>query len=401
MKTFIAMIFTFSLMLATDESKQLAVSHPLQDAYQSSRLLCQMESDLKTYLYETPLFSYAFFNTHKDGLQSEPITTWVHGKFYIHTLAAHESTSHLIFKDSHNTHMGDYRYDIFTLLNDLLLKMQDESDFSGSKEKAILGTLIDSYFDKIQNRQAQCPCIDDTLSTIKQSDPLSQYTTLKEKKRLLNFQLESLLRPTRREEQQVRQTMKQYASQKNLTPLLDIKSIAIDTFGDYLLLCEGKSTDIRDDLLLTLRASALPASYHIDSDLKKKFQDISLVQRIRVTSTRTPNNYTGAIKIDKRDFVLSKLNPSLQLRPRSEKTRSYKQYASALGYMLASFHTDERLETCRTFTKKITQEVKIRQFKIEMIDMVYAYNEQLERRWEHFGDTHASACKTQLLSDTR
>ena len=401
MKTFIALVFTFSLMLATDESKQLTATYPLQDSDQSNRLLCQMQSDLMTYLYETPLFSYEFFNTNKNRLQSESITTWIHGDVYMHTMAAHEASLHAIFKDSHTTHMGDYRYDLFTLLNDLLLKMQDESDFSGSKEKAIMGTLIDSYFDKIQNIQAQCPCIDDALSKVKQSDPLSQYTTLKNNQRLLNFKLENLSHPTRVQEQQIKQTMRRHASRKALSPILDIKSIAIDSFGNYLLLCEGKSSDIRDDLLLTLKAESLPASYRIDADMKKKFKDISLIQRIQVTSTLMPDNYNEVIRIGNRDFILNRLNPSLQLKPRSEKTHSYKSYASALGFMLASFHSDVRLETGRRFTTKINQEVKTRQFKVEMIEMVYAYNEQLEKRWERFGDSYTSSCKTQLLSDIR
>ena len=401
MKIFIALFFTFSFALAADESKQLILTHPLQDSYQSGRLLCQMQSDLMTYLYETPLFSYEFFNTHKNRLESGPIMTWVHGDVYIHTMAAHEPTAHVVFKNSHKTHMGDYRYDIFTLLNDLLLKMQDESDFSGSKEKAILGTLIDSYFDKIQNMQAQCPCLDDTLNTIKESDLLSQFTTLKENKRLLNFHLDNLSHPTQTQEKQIRQAMKRHASQKPLSPRLKIKSIAIDSFGNYLLLCEGKSADIRDDLLFILNAETLPASYYIDSDMNKKFNNISLVQRIQTTSVFTPENSTGVIKLDNREFILSKLNPGLQLRPESEKTSSYKNYAAALGFMLASFHSDVRLETCRSFAKKINEEVKTRQFKIEMLEMVYAYNENLEGRWGNFSEKYASVCKIQLLSDIR
>jgi len=401
MKTFIVFIFTFCLLLATDESEQLMVSHPLQDSYQSSRLLCQMQSDLMTYLYETPLSSFAFFNTHNNRLQSESLTTWVHGDVYIHTFAAHEASSHAAFKDSYNTHMGDYRYDVFTLLNDLLLKMQDESDFSLSKERAILGTLIDSYFDKIKNVQAECPCSDDALSNIKESDLLSQFTTLKEKQRLLNFHLESLSHPTGTQVKQITKAMKRYTSQKALSPMLDIKSIAIDKFGNYLLLCEGKSADIRDDLLLTLNAETLPASYRIDSGLKKKFKGISLAQRIQVTSTLTPDNYSGVVKIDNKDFFLSRLHQNFQLRPQSEKTSSYKSYASALGFILASHHADVRLEACRSFAKKINNEVKTRQFKIKMIEMVYAHNEQLERRWGRFGDRYASTCRTQLISDIR
>jgi uncharacterized protein DUF2252 len=401
MKTFIALICTFSVLLAIEESRQLTASHPLQDTYQSNRLLCQMQSDLMTYLYETPLSSYEFFNTYNKRLRSESITTWVHGDVYIHTLAAHETPLHTIFKDSYKTHMGDYRYDIFTLLSDLLLKMQDESDFSGSKEKAILGDLIDSYFDKVQNTQAKCPCSDDALSTVNTSDLLSLYTTLKENKRYLNSKLQSLSRPSPNREKQIRQAMKRYASKKSLNPLLDIKSIAIDSFGNYLLLCEGKSPDIRDDLLLRLNAQTLPASYHIDTSMKKKFKDISLIQRIHTTSARTPENYTGVLTIDNEDFIVSKLNQSLQLRPQSEETHSYKNYASVLGFMLASFHSDERLKTCRSFAKKINKEVKKRQFKIEMIKMVYAYNEQLERRWHSFDERYASVCKTQLISDIR
>lgn len=401
MKTLSFLIITVSLLLATDEPKQLTTSHPLQDAYQSSRLLCQMQSDLMTYLYETPLSSYEFFNAHKNSLQSEPIMTWIHGEVYIHTLAAHKAPSHAIFKDTYKTHMGDYRYDIFTLLSDFLLKMQDESDFSGSKENAILSAFIDSYFDKIQNLQEQCPCIDNALSHTNESDLLSQYTTLQENQRLLNFQLESLSVPSVIQEKQIRHAMKRYTSQKDLDPTLEIKSIAIDNFGNYLLLCEGKSTDIRDDMLLTLNADTLPVSYHIDSNVKREFKDISLIQRIQATSARLPDNYTGVIKIGNRDFILNKLNPSLQLKPESEQTRSYKKYASALGFMLASFHANVQLESCRSFTKRINKEVKKRQFKIEMLKMVYTYNEQLERRWERFGDKYASTCNSQLLSDIR
>jgi uncharacterized protein (DUF2252 family) len=401
MKTFILLIYTFSVLLAVEESQQLSVSHPLQDTYQSSKLLCQMRSDLMTYLYETPLSSYEFFNTYSDRLQSEPITTWVHGDVYIHTLAAHKGPLHAIFKDAYKTHMGDYRYDIFTLLNDLLLTMQYESDFSGAKEKAILSTFIDSYFEKIKNVQAPCPCSDDALNNIYESDLLSQYTTLEESQRLFNFHLESLSHPTVTQTKQIKHVMKRYASEKRLDPMLDIKSIAIDSLGNYLLLCEGTSTDIRDDLLLALTAETLPTSYRIDSDMKKTFKDISLMQRIQATSKLIPDNYTGVIKINNRNFILSKLNPSLQLRPQSEKTRSYMNYASALGFMLASFHSDVRLKACRTFAKKINQEVKTRQMKVEMIGMVYAYNEQLEKRWASFGERYTSSCKTQLLSDIR
>lgn len=401
MKTLIILIFTFSLLQATDESQQLTASHPLQDAYQSSRLLCQMQSDLMTYLYQTPLSSYAFFNTHKQRLQSEPLTTWIHSEVYIHTLAAKEAPLHTVLNDSHMTHMGDYRYDLFTLLNDLLLQMQEESDFSGSKEKAILGTLIDGYFEKIRNIQTQCPCIDEALSNFNESDLLSQYTTLKEGQRLLNFQLESISHPRPVQEKQIRQAIKKHTSHKPLSAELEIKSIAINSFGDYLLLCEGKSTDIRDDVLFILNVQTLPVSYRIDADLKKKFKDISLIQRIQATAALTPDKYTEVIKIDNRDFILSKLHPRLQLRPQSEKTRSYMNYASALGFILAGFHADVRLKTCRTFAQKINKEVKTRQLKIEMIQMVYAYNEQLEKKWEDFGDRYASTCKAQLLSDRR
>ncbi len=395
------LIVTFSFLLATDESKQLATLHPLQDSYQSSRLLCQMQSDLMTYLYETPLSSYEFFKARSNRLQSEPVTTWVHGEVYIHTLAAHKAPFHAVFKDNHKTHMGDYRYDIFTLLSDLLLKMQDESDFSGSKENAILGTLIDSYFDKIRNVQAPCPCIDTALEHIKESDLLSQYTTLKQKQRLLNFHLDTLSKPTPEQENQIIQAMKEHSAQKALSPIFKIKSTAIDSFGNFLLLCEGKSADIRDDLLFTLNADTLPASYLVDSDMKKKFKEVSMLKRMKATSALTPENYTGVIKIDNRNFILSKLNPSLQLRPESEKTRSYKNYASALGFMLASFHSNAQLQTCRSFAQKINKEVNTRQFKIEMIAMVYAYNEHLERKWEGFGERYASSCKRQLLSDIR
>lgn len=401
MKTLFCLILTLSLLLATDEPKQLTASHPLQDAYQSSRLLCQMQSDLMTYLYETPLSSYEFFNTHSNRLRSEPIMTWIHGDVYIHTLAAHKAPLHAVFQDMHKTHMGDYRYDIFTLLSDLLLKMQDESDFSGSKENAILSTLIDSYFDKIQNLQEQCPCIDNALIHTNESDLLSQYTTLQENQRLLNFKLENLSAPGASQEQQIRHAVKRYTAQKNLDSMLEIKSIAIDSFGNYLLLCEGKSPDIRDDLLFTLNAETLPVSYHIDAQMKREFKNISLIQRVKVTSARLPGDYTGVIKIDNRDFILSKLNPSLQLKPKSEQTREYKDYASALGFMLASFHANAPLETCRSFAKRINKEVKKRQFKIEMLEMVYTYNEVLERRWERFGDRYASSCNSQLLSDIR
>ena len=189
--------------------------------------------------------------------------------------------------------------------------------------------------------------------------------------------------------------------QKGNNTQLRIKSIAVDSFGNYLLLCEGKSTDIRDDLLFTLQADTLPASYLIDSDMKKKFKTVSLFKRLQARAALAPDAYSGVVRIANRDFVLNRLNPGLQLKPGSEKTGAYKHYASALGYMLASLHSNVQLKSCREFTAKVNKEVKMRQFKIEIIEMVYAYNEQLEQRWEGFGERYASLCKTQLLSDRR
>lgn len=402
MKVFFFLICASTLILALDESQELTTLHPLQDPVQSNKLLCKMQSDITTYLYETPLSSYDFFNKNSSKHQSKPLITWIHGDVYINTLAVKvEPHRYTVLKDEQNVHLGDYRYDIFTLLNDLLLKMQDESDFSGSKERAILSTLIDGYFDKIKNTQMQCLCIDDALNKVKKYDILSQYTTVIKKQRLLNFKLDTLSKADTYTDQMLTKKMKQYASQYPQSSLLNIKSIAIDHYGNYILLCEGNSKAIQDDIILTLTAQTLPASYQIDTKMKKRYSNSSLNNKLHAVSSFNQNSYTGMIKINNRDFFVSKLNPSLKLSPQSEKTRYYKNYASALGFVLASFHANAGLEVGQSFAKQVNSEVKIRQLKIEMIDLVYSYNQHLEEKWGNFSDEDLSACKDKFLSDSR
>ena len=167
MKIFLILLSLSFMVFALEESIQLHSNHPLQVKSSSSKLLCQMRSDMQTYLHETPLSTYDFFNKKSSSIKSQALITWIHGDIHLQDLGAEEKPfTHLTLNNKKQTHLGDYRYDLFTLLNDLLIQMQENSDFSGSKEKAILGKLIDGYFERIENEKLQCSCIDKAIDEV-------------------------------------------------------------------------------------------------------------------------------------------------------------------------------------------------------------------------------------------
>lgn len=391
MKLFILLFSLISLIWAFDESQQLKVIHPLQDTKDTLKLLEAMQADIKIYLYQTPLSTYNYFNKNSAKLKSQALITWIHGDIYLETLAAGEIPYiRATLNKGQNTHLGDYRYDMFTLLSDLLLKMQEDSDFSGSKEKAILGTFVDGYFEKLQNQKLQCPCIDDALIDVKESDLLIQYTKVKNNKRYFNTRIRSLTKVSKNSTAALQQKMNQYLSSFNLLP---IKDIIMDEFGNYLLLCEGKSDKLNDDIIFALSANTVPVTYQVNAKLKNSYLNKSLRNKHEVMKSFNQTDYTGSIRAKGQSFFVNKLNPSLKLEPQSEKTRAYKNYASALGFMLARFHSNPDLQSCKSFSKKLNKQVKYRVVKTELISMVYAYNETLEQKWEDFTDKELLSVK--------
>jgi hypothetical protein len=126
--------------------------------------------------------------------------------------------------------------------------------------------------------------------------------------------------------------------------------------------------------------------------MRKDYLNKSILDRDRVIASFNKNRYAKIISIDDQDFFLNKRNIDLRLKPESDETNAYKDYASALGYMLASFHSNPAQTSCRDFAKKANQQVKQRLLKTEMISMVYAYNETLENRWGSFSQKKMPMC---------
>ncbi|MDF1880236.1 hypothetical protein JHD50_02780 [Sulfurimonas sp. MAG313] len=384
MKFLILLLCFLNLTYAYDESKQIHVIHPLQDNQEATLLLAQMQKNIQTYLYETPLSSYEYFNKKSSHLGSQALITWIHGDLYLKDLAASPAPSvRPTLNNMHNTHLGDYRYDIFTLLSDLLLKMQEDSDFSGSKETAILGSLVDGYFDKLSKQKLQCPSIDNALIGIKENDLLSRYTEISNKKRHFKITKPTIKRVPKNKIHALEKKMNTYFSKFNLLP---VKDIVLNEYGNYLLLCEGKTTKQNDDIIFILSASTLPVSYQLNKKMKKSYQFKSVIDKPDVISSFNQTDFAGTISLNNQRLFVEKLNPSLKLQPLSEITRVYKEYAAALGFMLASYHANPQLKSCNKFTKKVKNQVNPRRVKIELISMVYAYNETLEQKWEDFSD---------------
>ena len=384
MKFFILLFSFISLVLCFDEFQQIKVAHPLQDTKNAQKLLEAMQADIKTYLYQTPLSSYNYFDKNSAQLKSQALITWVHGDLYLDNLAAGEAPYiRATLNKGQNTHLGDYRYDIFTLLSDLLLKMQEDSDFSGSKEKAILGTLVDGYFKKLENQKLQCPSIDDALLDVKANELLIKLTKVSNKKRHFNTNINVFTKATNSSTKSLHQNMNKYLTSIKLLP---IKDIVINEEGNYLVLSDGQTNKLDDDIIFMLTANTLPISYQVNIKMKKNYLKKSLLTKHEVISSFNQTKYAGSLRINNQDFFVNKLNPSLKLEPQSEQTRAYKNYASALGFMLAKFHSNPDLKSCKNFNKQINKQVKTRLVKTELISMVYAYNETLEEKWEDFSD---------------
>jgi len=385
MKTILLLVSIFIVSHAFDESQQLQIKYPLQNEKNTQKLLHAMQENIQTYLYETPRSSYAYFDKKSSTLKSQALITWIHGELYVNTLGSTEKPHvRVTLNNEQFAHLGDYRYDIFTLLSDLLLKMQEDSDFSGSKEKAILGTLVDGYFARLEDQKLQCPCIDEALSSTKQSDILVEYTKLQGEARRFNTRMETLKRVDSKHSKLMQEKMNAYLKDFDLLP---VKDIAMDEYGDYLFLCEGKTKAVEDDIIFVLSARTLPVTYQVNAKMKKAYLNTTLLKQEKVISSFNKNQYVGHITIDGQNFYVNKLNPSLKLQPQSEKTRAYKNYASALGFTLASFHSNANIKPCKDFKLKAISQVKQRLLKTELIAMVYAYNETLEERWEIFNNT--------------
>jgi len=387
----ILLLTVLHLCYGLDESKELHIKYPMQESKQSYKLLQEMQESIQTYLHQTPLSSYAYFDKQSAKLNSQAYITWIHGNIYLKTLATSQDPQvRATLNDEQYSHLGDYRYDLFTLLSDLLLKMQEDSDFSGSKEKAILGTLVEGYFDRLKDPKMLCPCIDDALIEAKESDLLLQYTKLKENKRHFKTQFEGLSKPNQKETQKITTELNRYLNNFNL---LAIKDIAKDNYGNYLLLSEGRSDSNYDDMIFILSADTLPMSYYINESMKKAYLSSSQTHKKEALSSFNKTPYASRISINKQTFFINKLNPTLKLKPQSQKTRAYKKYAAALGYMLASFHANSKLKKSQSFRAKVNTQVKPRLVKTEMISMVYSYNETLENRWENFSDVEVLSLK--------
>jgi len=381
MKIFIILLSSFLLLSAVEESKQLKNNHPLQESDNSSALLCQMSSDMQVYLHETPLSTYNFFDKESSSIKSQALITWIHGDIYLqHLGVGKEPFTHATLNNEKQTHLGDYRYDLFTLLNDLLIQMQENSDFSGSKEKAILGKLVDGYFERIENEKLQCACIDDAVEEVSYLSLLNEYTKVMNNQRIFKSgRLKTDVKNTRKLEQKINAYIKNFK-------LLPIKGIALNAYGDYLLLCEGLSTKLDDDIIFILSAKTLPVSYQVNAKMKQKYLQKTSTKQVDVVSSFNQNNYAGTIELNSQTFFISKLSPKLGLRPDTDNTKVYKNYASALGYMLASFHANSDLEMCNDFSKKAQKQIKKHLVKNELISMVYAYNERLENNFYAFAD---------------
>jgi hypothetical protein len=373
MKILLLLLSSILLLSAIEESKQLKSNHPLQEKTNSSALLCTMSADMQVYLHETPLSSYDFFNKKTSSTKSQALITWIHGDIYLQNLGVgKESFTHVTLNNEKQTHLGDYRYDLFTLLNDLLIQMQENSDFSGSKEKAILGKLVDGYFERIENEKLQCACIDEAVEEVDYISLLNEYTKVVNNHRIFKpNQLKTDVKNTRNLEHKMNAYLKGFK-------LLPLKGIALNAYGDYLLLCEGKSTKLDDDIIFILSAKTLPVSYQINVEMKQKYLKKTSNKQIDVISSFNQNNYAGTIELNSQKFFVSKLSPKLSLHPDTDNTKVYKNYASALGYMLASFHANSELQVCNDFSKKAQKQIKKHLVRNEMISMVYSYNERLE-----------------------
>ena len=390
MKNLIVLLFTFHLAFALDEAQQLQLSHPLQNTVQSNKLLCEMQSDIKAYLYETPLSTYTFFNEKSTGLKSQSLITWVHGEIYLETFAASAGLDlRPLLNKEKNTHLGDYRYDIFTILSDLLLQMREESDFSSSKEKAILGTLIDGYFERLKNKDMRCPCIESALHDVRKNDLLRQFTKIINNKRIFISTLENITNVNSLQMVTIKKEVNTHLLKLNLLP---IKDLVMDPYGDYLLLSEGASTKLDDDIIFTLSAQTMPVSYQINNKMKKEYLSTSVLNKNKAIASFNKDTYSVIVTIADQEFFLNKLNGNLRLKPKSKETVDYQDYASALGYMLAGFHSNAAHTLSQDFTKKANTQVKQRLLKVELISMVYAYNEVLENRWGSFNQKKISMC---------
>ncbi len=163
--------------------------------------------------------------------------------------------------------------------------------------------------------------------------------------------------------------------------------------GNYLVLCEGKTENLQDDVIYSLSAKTLPLSYHFDTLLRQTYLQESLKNQNEIIARFNKDKLITEITLSGKHFLLSQLNPQLALKPHSEKTEAYKNYAAALGYMLASFHANPEVRLCQDFSTKATRQVNRHLLKVELIGMVYNYNETLERRWANFSSKKLLSCK--------
>ena len=201
---------------------------------------------------------------------------------------------------------------------------------------------------------------------------LNEYTKVMNNHRIFNTErLKTDVKNTHELEKKMNAYLKSFK-------LLPLKGIALNSYGDYLLLCEGKSSHLDDDIIFILSAKTLPVTYQVNSKMKKKYLEKTTSTQTNVVSSFNQNNYAGTIELHSQKFFVSKLSPKLGLHPNTDNTKVYKNYASALGYMLASFHANAELQACNNFSKKAQKQIKKRLVKTEMISMVYAYNEKLE-----------------------
>jgi hypothetical protein len=384
MKSLYLLLITVTLTFAIDEIKQLKQTHPLQRDVDTQQLLCDMQESITTYLYETPLSSYQFFHQKRGALQSQAMVTWIHGDTDLQKLSAAKTPKvRAILRDAKNAHLGDYRYDLFTLMSDLLLQMREESDFSGSKEKAILSKVVEGYFKKINDPQRKCPCINEALHEVKPSDILIEYTHIKAGNRHLHKEAMKLSTPSKQAMAEIKKSTKKYFASLGL---LGIKDIALDHYGNYLLLSEGKSKAVQDDLIFTLSPKTLPLSYRFDKQMKKTYLKASKATRSH------QGTFSTQITLQKKTFFLAQRHPDLELKPESDQTRAYKKYASALGHMLAVFHTNPKLQPCKQFSHKASRQVNERLVEVELVTLAYEYHDTLEQRWEAFSSKDLLTC---------
>ena len=371
----LSLLFIPFILFALSE-KVLKKQYPTLDQETVDKLICKIHHSINTYQHYSLEEPFNYFYTNHKKYSEVPLITWTHNQLSLESFAYTTSAKRQVLLASETPLvLGDYRYDLFSMLSSIVLFLQSNSDLSDSKIRFLLNTFVENYIANIKVKKSKTHYINTIKPPLSHENFLRQFTKKAHDKRVFNFSkvaLSELAKPLfSKIKLQIEGKFSNTTGHK-LLPIKDIAKYASED-GSYLLLLEGENDNYEDDRLFILNPKSSIHLYEVDSLLQRRFKH---------KNAKRVNQITTSLSINAKTYFLFNYYPKIMLLKEDDSLKNYQKVVKDMALLLAQIHRSEK--EGERFRKELISRVDVRSLKRNLLALAFGYSEQLQLNYSKF-----------------